>query len=165
MCKRTCMSNRHCSLYSSSSLALQLVISFGLLNYFFPFFPLLRRLFPVLHSHLLRSFLASSSHLFAKFVMRLLASFLVEALLEHSICLNIYFLSYSLVLALVVYCLSVRLSIIEHFKRYWFFFWGVVGGLAPNPQPGRPGCLSSSDFYPLTCPAWMALPVATLPPA
>ena len=37
---------------SSSSSALQLFMSFGLLNYFFPFVPLLRRLFPIIHSHL-----------------------------------------------------------------------------------------------------------------
>jgi hypothetical protein len=35
----------------------------------------------------------------------------------------------------------------------------------PNPQPGGPGYPSSSDPYPLTCSAWVALPVATLPPA
>ena len=45
------------------------------------------------------------------------------------------------------------------------FFRGEGAGLAPNPQPGGPGCLSSSVFYPLTCPAWVSLPVATLPPA
>ena len=37
---------------SSSSSALQLFVSFGLLNYFFPFLPLLRLLFPIVHSHL-----------------------------------------------------------------------------------------------------------------
>jgi len=36
----------------SSSLALQLFVSFGLHNYFFPFLPLLRRLFPIIHPHL-----------------------------------------------------------------------------------------------------------------
>jgi hypothetical protein len=36
---------------SSFSLALQLFVSFGLLNYFFPFLHLLHPLFPVLHSH------------------------------------------------------------------------------------------------------------------
>jgi hypothetical protein len=35
---------------SSSSLALQLLVSFGLLNYFFPLLPLLHPLFPVLHA-------------------------------------------------------------------------------------------------------------------
>jgi hypothetical protein len=40
------------SICISSSSALQLFMSFGLLNYFFPLFPLLRPLFPVLHSHL-----------------------------------------------------------------------------------------------------------------
>jgi len=28
------------------------------------------------------------------------------------------------------------------------FFWGEGAGLAPTPQPGGPGCLSSSGFYP-----------------
>jgi hypothetical protein len=37
---------------SSSSSALQFFMNFGLLNYFFSLFPLLRPLFPVLHSHL-----------------------------------------------------------------------------------------------------------------
>jgi hypothetical protein len=37
---------------SSSSSSLQLFMSFGLLDYFFPLIPLLRPLFPVLHSHL-----------------------------------------------------------------------------------------------------------------
>jgi hypothetical protein len=37
---------------TSSSSALQLFMSFDLLNYFFPLFPLLRPLFPVLHSQL-----------------------------------------------------------------------------------------------------------------
>jgi len=45
------------------------------------------------------------------------------------------------------------------------FFWGEGAGLAPSPQPRGPGCLSSSGFYPLTCLAWVSLPVATLPPA
>jgi hypothetical protein len=38
--------------FLSSSSALQLFMSTGLLNYFFPLFPLLRPLFTVLHSHL-----------------------------------------------------------------------------------------------------------------
>jgi len=37
---------------SSSSSALQLFVSFGLFNYFFPLLPLLRRLFPIIHFHL-----------------------------------------------------------------------------------------------------------------
>ena len=36
---------------------------------------------------------------------------------------------------------------------------GDGAGLAPNPQPGEPECLSSSGFFPLTCPAWVSLPV------
>ena len=36
---------------SSSSSALQIFMSFGLLNYFFPSFPLLGLLFPIFHSH------------------------------------------------------------------------------------------------------------------
>ena len=43
--------------------ALQLFVSFGLLNYFFPLFPLLRPLFPIGHPIFLKSFLTSSSHL------------------------------------------------------------------------------------------------------
>ena len=39
-------------IFFSSSSALQLFMSFGLLNYFFPFLPFLRRLFPIIHSHL-----------------------------------------------------------------------------------------------------------------
>ena len=38
--------------YYISSLALQLFMSFGLHSYFVPLLPLLRSLFPVLHSHL-----------------------------------------------------------------------------------------------------------------
>ena len=47
--------------YSSSSSALQLFVSFGLLNYFFPFLPLLRPLFPIGHPHLPHIFLPSYS--------------------------------------------------------------------------------------------------------
>jgi hypothetical protein len=43
-------------------------------------------------------------------------------------------------------------------------FWCEVS-LTSNPQPGGPVYLSSSGSYLLTCPAWVALPVATLPPA
>jgi hypothetical protein len=34
----------------------------------------------------------------------------------------------------------------------------------PNPQPGGRGYPSSPGSYPSTCPAWVALPVAALPP-
>jgi hypothetical protein len=37
--------------------------------------------------------------------------------------------------------------------------------LTPNPQPGGPGYPSSSGSFPLTCPAWVTLPVATIPQA
>ena len=40
------------SQFSSSSSAVQLLMNFGLLSYFVPLLPLLRSLFPVLHSHL-----------------------------------------------------------------------------------------------------------------
>jgi hypothetical protein len=46
------LASRGAHLASSSSSALQLFMSFGWLNYFFPLFPLLRPLFPVLHSQL-----------------------------------------------------------------------------------------------------------------
>jgi len=78
------------SSFSSSSSALQLSMSFGLLSYFVPLLPLLRSLFPILLSHL-------------------------SQIISLVVRLNIYFLSYSLLLALVVYYPSVRLSIIEHF--------------------------------------------------
>ena len=48
-------------------------------------------------------------------------------------CLNIYFLSYSLILALVVYYPSVQLSIIEHFFSGIGFFPGR--GCWPCAQP------------------------------
>jgi hypothetical protein len=41
----------------------------------------------------------------------------------------------------------------------------LVVSLMPNPQPGGPGYPSSSGSHPLTCPAWVTIPVATLPPA
>jgi hypothetical protein len=44
-----------------------------------------------------------------------------------------------------------------------FRFYSEVVSLTPNPKPGEPGYPSSSGSYPLTCPAWVALPVATLP--
>ena len=47
----------YCRTMCSSSSAVQLFMSFGLLNYFFPFLPLLRRLFPIIHSPT-----SSSSH-------------------------------------------------------------------------------------------------------
>jgi hypothetical protein len=46
-----------------------------------------------------------------------------------------------------------------------FSFYGVrllVSRPTPNPQPGEPG-YPSSGSYPLNCPAWVTLPVATLP--
>jgi hypothetical protein len=41
----------------------------------------------------------------------------------------------------------------------------AVVSVTPNPQPGGPGYPSSSGSYHLTCPAWVPLTVATLPPA
>ena len=55
--------NSKMCLSSSSSSALQLFMSFGLLNSFFPLFPLLHLLFPIFTPILPRSFLTSSSHL------------------------------------------------------------------------------------------------------
>jgi hypothetical protein len=51
-----------------------------------------------------------------------------------------------------------------------FSFYGVrllASRPTPNPQPPtrRTRVPSSSDTYSLTCPAWVTLPVATLPPA
>jgi hypothetical protein len=49
-------------------------------------------------------------------------------------------------------------------------FWTIlflrceVVSLTSNPQPGGPVSPSLSGSYPSTCPVWMALPVATLPP-
>jgi hypothetical protein len=45
------------------------------------------------------------------------------------------------------------------------FLWGGVVSPTPNPQPGGPGYPFLSGSSPLTCLAWEALPVATLPPA
>ena len=55
------------------------------------------------------------------------------------------------------------------FLRWTFaaidFLRGAVASSTPNPQPGGPGYLSFSGCSPSTCPAWVALPVATVPPA
>jgi hypothetical protein len=74
------ISKRYSITSSSSSSALQPFMSFGLLNYFFPLFPLLRPLFPVLHSHLSQvisrvvifyySVLKMNSSGFSKFLIR-----------------------------------------------------------------------------------------------
>jgi hypothetical protein len=45
------------------------------------------------------------------------------------------------------------------------FLWGGVVSPTPNPQAGGPGYPFLFGFSPLTCLAWEALPVATLPPA
>jgi hypothetical protein len=69
------------------------------------------------------------------------------------------------------YCFlpSLPPSIPRHYSSGWAlaswtikFLWYEVVSLTPNPQPGGPGCPSLSAFYPLTCPAWVTLPVATL---
>ena len=74
-----------------------------------------------------------SYYIFIRFVLQLLSSFLFGALLEHSMCLNIYFLYYSLLLALVIYYPSIQLSIIEHFLVVLGFFLGR--GCWPCAQP------------------------------
>jgi hypothetical protein len=53
------------------------------------------------------------------------------------------------------------------FPDFWtvYFLRCEVVSLTPNPQPGGPGYPSLSGSYPLTCPAWVALPVAMLPSA
>jgi len=48
---------------------------------------------------------------------------------------------------------------------YAFLLGDEVMAHRPNPQPGGPMYLSMSGCSPLTCPARMALPVATLLPA
>jgi hypothetical protein len=44
------------------------------------------------------------------------------------------------------------------------FLQGGVVSTTPNPQPGAPGYLSYSGTSIETCPAWVALPAAMLPP-
>jgi hypothetical protein len=51
----------------------------------------------------------------------------------------------------------------EQFSFYGLRF--LASRPTPNPQPGGPWYPSPSGAYPLTCPAWVTLPVATLPPA
>jgi hypothetical protein len=61
---------------------------------------------------------------------------------------------------------SFHLSEADYLVPEQFSFYGVrVVSLTPNPQPGGPGYPSSSGSYPLTSPAWVPLPVATLSPA
>jgi hypothetical protein len=51
-------------------------------------------------------------------------------------------------------------------EQFSFYGMGFVASRPnPIPQPAGPGCPSSSGSYPLTCPAWVPLPVATLSPA
>jgi len=50
ICTMICLHNSCISKYSSSSSALQHFVSFGLLNYFSPWFPFLCLLFPVIYS-------------------------------------------------------------------------------------------------------------------
>ena len=63
-----------------------------------------------------------------------------------------------------VVCLSILSEASLRFSEHRFFFLGW-GTPTPNPQPGGPGCPFLSGPSPLTCPAWVTLPVATLPPA
>jgi hypothetical protein len=82
--------------------------------------------------------------------------------LLRSSCTSSNHLKLGLPIFLVTYILFYRLI-------FWFMnslvstVWGH--SLTPNPRPEVPGCPSSSGSYPLTCPAWVTLPVATLLPA
>jgi hypothetical protein len=62
---------------------------------------------------------------------------------------------------------SIHSSIRGWLSGFWtsYFLRCEVVSLTPNPQPGGPGYPSSPGPYTLTCPAWVALSVATLPPA
>jgi hypothetical protein len=63
----------------------------------------------------------------------------------------------------------VNFGLLNNLPPFWFLnnlvfiVWGC--SFTSNPQPGGPGYPSSSGSYPLTCPAWVTLPVARLPPA
>ena len=52
-------------------------------------------------------------------------------------------------------------------EAFWtrILFRGGVVTLTPNLQPGERGCRFLSGSSPLTCSAWVTLPVAMLPPA
>jgi hypothetical protein len=63
------------------------------------------------------------------------------------------------------YLCSIHSSETDCLVSEHFSFYGEVVSLMPNPQPGGPGYPSSSGSYPLTCPAWVILPVTKLPPA
>jgi hypothetical protein len=66
--------------------------------------------------------------------------------------------------AILSYCTSVRL-LLPWISEQLYFYWCEVVSLTSNSQPGGPVYPSSSGPYPLTCPAWVALPVVTPPPA
>ena len=65
----------------------------------------------------------------------------------------------------VVVCLSIPSEAFLRFSEHSFFFRGGVVTPTPNPQLGGPGCHFLSGPSPLTCPAWVTLPVTTQPPA
>jgi hypothetical protein len=66
--------------------------------------------------------------------------------------------------AILPYCRSVRLLLLWISEQLNFYGVRLLASY-PTPQPGGPVYPSSSRSYPLTCPAWVALSVATLPPA
>jgi hypothetical protein len=61
--------------------------------------------------------------------------------------------------------LYIHLRQIIWFLNNFVFLWCEVVSVTPNSQPGGPEFASLSGSYPLTCPAWVTLPVAMLPPA
>ena len=174
--------------------ALQLFVSFGLLNYSSPWFPFLCLLFPIIYTHLpqIISHVIISSQSWPSFRSCCVWFPFINAFnysfIRHSFnmphptpatsCIlpglsivktfdvPIYMFSLLFLNTHVGRLLTIRPSFHNcTFLAVLEFFRAEGAGLAPNPQPGRPGCLSSSGFYPLTCPASVSLPVATLPPA
>jgi hypothetical protein len=60
-------------------------------------------------------------------------------------------------------CMMTRGRLLDFWTK--FFLQHEFVSFMPNPQPGGPGYLSYSAFYPLTFPAWVTLLVVKLPPA
>ena len=77
--------------------------------------------------------------------------------------MDIYIYSVYRFQSVVLRCPKRRLH--SRFLECVFFFFRVMGCWPIDPQPGRPVYLSLSVCSPLTCPARVVLPVATLPAA